>query len=613
MKGGNVRIMTNLFGESDKRASSDKDGTIAVRNGVVTIVDATGNGKPPMILPAGNIVMKVNHKVIDKGTTVKNGDIVSWEITEKRKPWFTIDISKEKLSVFLTINKYIKKGYRIKNTNPVNQWLPTIEEAQVEYDIEECSSMIMEHLYKLGVKAKINASAIIEELTNPTYEQILIAQGKAPTESKDGYIETFFANEIEEVLEEEGGKVDFRSRFKIPTCSVGDLLAIIHPPVKGKEGMDVFGNPILPKPAKTVELRPNRKVEITEDGKVIAKERGRPAITGSVVKYFDIVNAYTINSDVDMKTGNIFFNGDVIINGNVQEQMRVEAMGNIFINGNTYFATIISAQDVQINGTVINSQVISGQHGLFFSEIYKIVERLYRMIKVLKASAKAMSDSLKQQGKEMTYGQIIAQLVEKKYSSIQQDHLKFNELLDEMEKSQIEIPIQLKMIQRILNVFRKYHTMLNINKDMIKSILFSLKEVIIKSEASINAESKITINDANMSTIKTNGDIIIEKKGVIHCTLFAGNDIIFNHPKAVIRGGKVEALNDVKASIVGSDLGRRPAVYAGRKISIRELIKATVRVKHKTVKVNGPVSMLTITYDEKEDELVMDPPVKMIE
>src|SRR5690606_32220443 len=102
-----------------------------------------------------------------------------------------------------------------------------------------------------------------------------------------------------------------------------------------------------------------------------------------------------------------------------------------------------------------------------------------------------------------------------------------------------------------------YHLLLKMNKDMIKSILFSLKEVMIKSEASINAHSKITLNDANMSTIKTNGDIIIERKGVIHSTLFAGNNIIFNNPKAVIRGGKVEALNEVKASIVGSDLGNR--------------------------------------------------------
>lgn len=599
--------------KSSNGRTNNRDGTIEVKDGQVTIIEQEGNGKPPMVLPSEGIVIKVNHRVIDKGTIVKKDDTITWEITEKAKPWFTIDITKEKLAVLLTINENIHKGYRIKNTRPVNQWIPRLEEATVNYDIEQYSSMIMEHLYKLGVQAKVNASTIIEELSNPTYKQIVIAQGIAPTESKDGYIEKLFTDEIEEVLEEKDGKVDYRNRFKIPTCSVGDVIAIIHPPVKGKEGVDVFGKPILPKPAKNVEVRPNRKVEIKEDGTVIARESGRPAITGGVVKYFDIVNAYTVNHDIDIKTGNIFFSGDVIINGNVQEQMRVEAMGNIFISGNVYSATIISAQDVQINGTVINSQVISGQHGLFFSEVYKIVERLYRMIRVLKSSAKTLLDSLEQQGQKISYGEVVAQLVEKKYKSIKQDILKYNELLVEIEKSHIEIPIQLKMIQRILNIFQKYHTMLNMNKDMIRSILFSLKEVLIKSEASINAESKITLNDANMSTIKTNGDIIIEKKGVIHCTLFAGKNIIFNHPKAVIRGGKVEAMGEVKASIVGSDLGNRPKVYAGEKIFIRELVKATVRIKHKTVKVHGPVSMLTIKYDEEKDELSMDPPVKFIE
>lgn len=590
-----------------------KDGTVEVKNGRIFIAGQEGDGKPPMILPCSQVIIKVNDKVIDKGTAVKKEDKITWEIVEKRKPWFAIEITKEKLAVLFSLNENIRKGYRIKDTPPVNQWLPEIEEAEAGYDIEECSAAIMEHLYKLGVKAHVNASAMIEELTNPTYEPIVIARGTAPTESKDGYIETFFSNEIEEVLEEKDGKIDYRNRFKIPTCSVGDLLAIIHPPVKGKEGIDVFGNPIPPKPAKPVDVRPNRKVEITEDGRVIAKESGRPSLTGNVVKYFDIVNAHTVNGDVDMKTGNIYFNGDVIINGNVQEQMRVEAMGNIMINGNVYSATIISAQDIQIRGTVINSQVISGQHGLFFSEAYKLVEKLYRTIKVLKAQAKQTLDQFSVQKKEASYGEIIANLVEKKFRTIQEDISKYNELLGEMEKNKIDIPVQLKVIQRILNVFANYHLLLKMNKDMIKSILFSLKEVMIKSEASINAHSKITLNDANMSTIKTNGDIIIERKGVIHSTLFAGNNIIFNNPKAVIRGGKVEALNEVKASIVGSDLGNRPKVYAGNIITIRELIKATIRVKHKTVKVYGPVSMVTVVYDEKKDNLVFDPPVKMVE
>lgn len=590
-----------------------RDGTIEVKGGKVIIVNETGEGKPPMILPNQGINIKVNGNVITKGTPVTNGDEITWEITEKRKPWFTIDIGKERLSVLLTVNHNINQGYRVKDTKPVNQWLPLLEEATIDYNIEECSSMIMEQIYKLGIKAKVNASMIIDELTEPTYEQILIASGIAPTESKDGYIETFFSTEIEERLAEQGGKVDFRNRYKIPTCTAGETIAVIHPPVKGKEGVDVFGNVIPPKPAKKVELRKNHKVKITEDGKVIALESGRPSITGNLVNYIDIVSAYTVNSDIDMKTGNIFFNGDVIINGNVQEHMRVEAMGNIYIYGNVYSATIISAQDIVIKGTVIKSQVISGQHGLFFSEIYKTVEKLYRTIKLLKSSAKQLTDSLANQGKEIFYGEIIAKLVESKYKSIMADRLKFNNLLTDMENNKIDVPIQLKMIQRILNVFTNYHSMLKINKDMIKSIQFSLKEVLIKSEASINSESKITINDANMSTIKTNGHIIIEKKGVIHCTLFAGKDIIFTDPKAVIRGGKVEALNEVKASIVGSDLGNRPSVYGGKKITMRELIKAKVRVNHKTAKIDGPVSMLTITYDHKNDQLKMDPPVKMFE
>ncbi|HHY21558.1 MAG TPA: hypothetical protein GX525_06670, partial [Bacilli bacterium] len=90
-----------------------------------------------------------------------------------------------------------------------------------------------------------------------------------------------------------------------------------------------------------------------------------------------------------------------------------------------------------------------------------------------------------------------------------------------------------------------------------------------------------------------------------------GKDCIFEDPKSVIRGGKVEAMGKVIAGIVGTELGARPAVYAGESIRMKQLIKATVRVNHLTSKVKGPVYDVTFRYNEKENEIVSSPPVVM--
>lgn len=588
------------------------DGAIEVKNGRIIVHAAKGDGSKPSIIPIKEVDIYIDGGRLTKRTILTGHEEVTWELRKAKQHWFTIDVSEDKLSVYLTTNDAIHKQTVLRDCKPTLNYKPELIEVSKAYDIEEYSSMITEHLMKMGIKAEIKASAILEELSTPTYEKVIIARGIAPTESKDGYVELMFSNEVEQVVHDEKSRIDFRNRFKIPSVKEGDIIGKIHPPVKGENGTNVYGQTIYSKPAKTVEVRTNRKVLVTESGEIIAKETGRPSMTGNLVKYFDIVDTYDVKGDVDIKSGHVYFSGDVVVNGDVKEEMRVEALGNVYINGNVYNATIISAQNIYINGTIIRSEVISGQHGLFFSEVYKVINKLYLTIKDLSQALNQMTKILKEQEKEYYFGHLVANLVETKYKYLVTDYEKLKKILAEMQSSDIEIPIQLRVASQVLNVFSKHHLMLTINKPMIiRSVLYALKEVVNQSEASVKEEGDITINDANMSTIKTNGSIIVKKAGVIQSILFAGKDCIFEDPKSVIRGGKVEAMGKVIAGIVGTELGARPAVYAGESIRMKQLIKATVRVNHLTSKVKGPVYDVTFRYNEKENEIVSSPPVVM--
>lgn len=71
----------------------------------------------------------------------------------------------------------------------------------------------------------------------------------------------------------------------------------------GVIGYNVFGELIKPNPPKDITIIAKENVIITADGEVFAEKEGRPRVTGTTVKYFDITTKFVVTGDVDLKTG----------------------------------------------------------------------------------------------------------------------------------------------------------------------------------------------------------------------------------------------------------------------------------------------------------------------
>lgn len=61
------------------------------------------------------------------------------------------------------------------------------------------------------------------------------------------------------------------------------------------------------------------------------------------------MNVLDISGDVDLNIGNIDFNGDVNITGNVITGVTIRAMGSIYIGGYVEGAVIKSNKDIVLN------------------------------------------------------------------------------------------------------------------------------------------------------------------------------------------------------------------------------------------------------------------------
>jgi uncharacterized protein (DUF342 family) len=192
----------------------------------------------------------------------------------------------------------------------------------------------------------------------PIYkEQVVVAEGTKPVDGRDAYIQYNFETDQTKVRLREGsnGKVDFKELNIIQNVVENQPLAKKIPPETGTVGRTVTGKVIPAKNGKDTSLPVGKNVHVGDDGSTIIAD-----INGQVVVVSGKINVepvYTVQGDVNLKTGNIIFLGTVIINGNVEDGFSVKAAGNIEVNGT------VEKAELDAEGDIIVHQGITGKSG----------------------------------------------------------------------------------------------------------------------------------------------------------------------------------------------------------------------------------------------------------
>lgn len=587
----------------EETAIKENDGFIEVRDHQLFVIDGKADGRQPTLLPTFNLRITVNGRLLTKERVVFSKDQIIVQ-NNSSAPGYTIQVSKDQLFVYLQIYPELFLTYQLKNKKRATQLMLEMEATPNQFDVEEACSQIVEELMKKGIQVEVNTTLIIQELMNPSFKPILIAEGLPIIPSVDAQLESFILNEIKEVIEEVDGKADFKNRLKIPSVDAGEIIAQIHPPKEGKDGYNIFGIPLQPKPPKKIDVKAKARVRITEDGKVIALQNGRPSITGRTVKHIDILDTYVVHGDVCMKTGNIYFSGDVIVKGDVKDNMSVECSGSIYVYGNVYHAKLTATQHIYVFGTVINSKVIAGQLSVFYSSTYKLSQDISISIQKLIQALKQLETSLQEKGITFEYGHVLCTLIETKFNRLPKIINEFYTIMEDIPKK-TPISVKFRIILNTLSKLKDYHSIRSINSENeLNSILFSIKEVILEMESMVAENSQVQVASANMSTIKTNGDLTVKKEGVIHSNLFAGSHITFDQLDSVIRGGKIEALKSIRAGVVGTILGDPPELYAGELISIGKIFQGVVKFPNYYSFIDQETTNVILKFDPTTEEVI---------
>lgn len=176
-------------------------------------------------------------------------------------------------------------------------------------------------------------------------ETFIVAIGKTPIEGRDAVLKYYFSTEhVTKPKINEDGTVDFHQLDMISTVKAGDVVAEIFPEDKGTPGMNIYGVAVPPRKVARKIFRHGRNLEVSADGtKLISLVTGHVTLGGD--KIF-VSTEYEVPADVNNSTGDIDFDGDVKIAGNVLAGFKVKASGKIIVRGVVEGAELIAGGDI---------------------------------------------------------------------------------------------------------------------------------------------------------------------------------------------------------------------------------------------------------------------------
>lgn len=207
-----------------------------------------------------------------------------------------------------------------------------------------------------GIKYGAKGEAIESFLRQPEYcKDYLLAEALTPVEGSSAKIEYFFQTDLSmKPKTNEDGSVDFHQLDNICHVQRGELLAELTPAVPGKPGIDVCGSVIRPLKVNNKSLRFGRNIRANEDRtKLYSEVDGHVSLVEGQVFVSDI---YEVPADVDASTGDITYDGNVSIKGNVRTGFSVRAKGDIIVNG------VVEGAILEAGGQIILKRGIQGMN-----------------------------------------------------------------------------------------------------------------------------------------------------------------------------------------------------------------------------------------------------------
>ena len=208
---------------------------------------------------------------------------------------------------------------------------------------------ILDLLDQKGVKHGINPKNIEIMLKARLYCcDVLVAAATMPVHGKNAEITYHFnIDKTNKPTLSEDGSVDFHKLDMIEPVEAGQHLATLLPADMGQPGIDVRGNKINAKKVIVLKLKHGKNIHLSDDGlEMYSDISGNVSCVNGMVF---VADSYEVPADVGPSTGDINYDGNVNIKGNVLTGYSVNASGDIYVSGAVEGAVLQAGGKIVIN------------------------------------------------------------------------------------------------------------------------------------------------------------------------------------------------------------------------------------------------------------------------
>jgi len=186
-------------------------------------------------------------------------------------------------------------------------------------------------------------------------ENVVVAQGDPAIDGRDAVVEYLFSLEPQDGLcIMPDGRVDYHKKQPIELVKKDALIAKIKNHREGVDGKSVYGTVLKARKAEENVLHAGANVTADSSGKrFFAQINGQPVLNKNILNVYP---HYNVPSDVDYSIGNIEFDGNVTVSGNVLPGFEIKATGDVVVLKNVDGALIEAGRDVKVAGAIIGGE-----------------------------------------------------------------------------------------------------------------------------------------------------------------------------------------------------------------------------------------------------------------
>lgn len=236
-------------------------------------------------------------------------------------------------------------------------------------DIDDVRKGLAESGIVYGIKDEVIQQAI----EAGSAKSLIVAEGSLPEHGEDSRFVALYKESVEDHPKlDASGRADMRELDHFLVVKKGDPLMRRHPPTPGIAGHTVRGEELPPTPGREQPFATKMsgaEVDSVNHDLLVAVTGGQPQMIERGV----IVNPVLLVPTVDIKTGNIHFEGTVKISGDVVAGTTVTAKDDIVVSGTVEGASLIAGKNITVGQGIIGRGENRGPDGVVAERTTRIV------------------------------------------------------------------------------------------------------------------------------------------------------------------------------------------------------------------------------------------------